>query len=129
MTLLAYAEGPDPTDSNLLFVVVALGIIGAVGLMAAIPATMARRRGHRHREQIVTALLLWAILLAGSAIYAVNAQMKYSKEYNRRLLTGYADPKDVSDQPKPPWALLIGLGVAYGGVLVSIGLGKKSSAT
>jgi hypothetical protein len=117
---LSYAEGPDPTDSNLTLLVIALGIIGVVGLLAAIPATIARRRVHRHREGIVSALVLWAVLLAGSGVYSANAQISYSKEYNRRVMSGYFDPRDKTDAPKAPWVMWIVLAAVYGGVLMWI---------
>ncbi|HWE02970.1 MAG TPA: hypothetical protein VG326_11235 [Tepidisphaeraceae bacterium] len=118
--LLSYAEGPDPEDSSLRVVVIALAIIGVIGLLAAIPAAVARRRLHRHREGIVAALLLWAVLSAGSAIFAVNAQTTYAREYNRRIMSGYFDPRDTADAPELPWALWIALMAAYAGVMVWI---------
>jgi len=128
LQLLSYAEGSDPTDSSLTLVVISLGIIGVVGLLVAVPATLARRRSHRNREGIVAALVLWAVLSAGSAIYAANAQISYSKEYNKRIMSGYFDPRDTSDAPKLPWVLWIVLGTSYGGLLIWIFSGSAAPA-
>jgi hypothetical protein len=117
---LSYAEGPDPTDSSLTLVVISLGIIAMVGLLAAVPATLAKRKSHRHREGIVTALLLWAVLSAGAAIYAANARIGYSKEYNKRVMSGYFDPRDTGDEPKPQWVLWTTLATAYCGIAIWI---------
>ena len=113
---LAYAEGPDTSDSGLTIVVIGLIIIAAFTLLAAVPSAAARRRRHRHLEGIIAAMVIWAALFAGSAIYFTNAQMKWSTEYNRRLMSGYGDPLDKTDKPRTPWALWAGLVLAYGGV-------------
>jgi len=77
-----------------------------------------RARGHRHTEWITAATVFWAILSAGSLLYAGEAQMDWSKQYALRLETGYLDPQDTSDAPRLPWGIWSGLGIAYGAMLV-----------
>jgi hypothetical protein len=111
--ILCKAEGPDPSDSNLVFVVIALTIIAAVCVFAAIPIATARRRSGR-TEGIAAVMVLWGLLSAGSAIYFVNAQMAYSKEQTMQIMQNF-DPHDQSGRPPYPWMLWSALAVIYTG--------------
>lgn len=115
IALLAVAEGPDTTDSNLTIVVIAILIVAGVCILAAIPVVTARRRSGR-TEGIGAAIIVWSLLLAGSAIYAVNAQMAYAKERTMRIMQNF-DPRDQSDRPAQPWVLWSVLGVGYIGAI------------
>ena len=110
---LSYAEGPDTSDSGLEIIVIAIFIIAAVGLLAAIPSVIARRRANPHAEGIVAILVIWAMLSAGSAVYVTNATLTWSREFTRQLMSGYRDPKDQSDRPQKPWTTWGVLGVVY----------------
>lgn len=62
-------------------------------------------------------MIVWSLLLAGSAIYAVNAQMVYAKEQTMRIMQNF-DPRDESDRPALPWVLWSVLGAGYIGAIV-----------
>ncbi|HET6249211.1 MAG TPA: hypothetical protein VFE47_16065 [Tepidisphaeraceae bacterium] len=117
LRILLKAEGPDPTDSNLTFVLICMIAIGAVCLLAAIPVVTARRRGLPQVEGIAALMVLWGLVTAGSIIYATNAQMQFNKEYTMRIMQNY-DANDRSDQPSKPWFLWGCLVAVYGGAML-----------
>jgi hypothetical protein len=115
--LLAYAESGDPNAMNLEIVLGGLGIVVATSILAFALIFTARARGHRYAEFIMVATLFWALITAGSLMYAGQAQLNWSKEYTLRLETGYLDPHDTSDAPRLPWGIWTGLGTAYGAMM------------
>lgn len=115
--LLAYAEGPDVSNTNTVIIVIGAGIIAAVCVLAAIPIAMVRRRRPDSVPGIAAVMILWACLAAGSTIYFASASLTWQKEYTSQLMSGYLDPRDQSDRPQMPWILWGGLAVAYGGIL------------
>ncbi len=115
---LAYAESADPSNAmNLVKVLGGLLIIGATALLVAILIGIARSRAHRQADAILVVALFWALITAGSVMYAGMAHLNWSKEYTERIESGYYDPRDTSDKPKMPWALWSGLGVGYAALL------------
>ena len=125
--LLAKAEGPDPTDSNLVLVVIAMSIVGAVCVLAAIPVATTRRRRLGQVEGIAAIMVIWSLLTAGSAIYFVNAQINFSKEYTMRIMQDY-DARDRTGRPNKPWLLWGFLAVAYGGAILWSATAKSAEA-
>jgi len=117
---LAYAESGDPNSMNLVIVLGGLGIAAGTFILAFILIAAARARRHRHAEFITVATVFWALITAGSMIYAANAQLNWSKESTLSLETGYGNPQDTSDAPRLPWATWTGLGVVYGSMMVWI---------
>jgi hypothetical protein len=115
--LLAYAESGDPNAMNLVIVLGGVCIVAATAILAFALILTARARGHRHAEFIMVATVFWALITAGSLIYAGNAQLNWSKEYTLRLETGYLDPRDTGDAPRLPWGIWTGLGAAYGAMM------------
>lgn len=109
--LLANAPAGISPDSNVELVLISAGVFAGVAVLASIPLVMARR--HRHREIIMAVLIVWGLLSAGSISYCVMQQMNWSAERERRIESGYYDPRDVSDQPRPPILFWIVLGVVY----------------
>jgi hypothetical protein len=124
---LAVAESGDPNASNLPIVLGGIFILAVIAFLAFVLIFISRSRGHRQTELITTATFFWAIIAAGSLIYAGQAQMNWSKEYMLRLQTGYLDPTDTSDAPRLPWVIWSGLGVAYGAMLIW-SLSKKGAS-
>jgi hypothetical protein len=112
--LLAYAESDDPNAMNLVIILGGVGIVAATAILAFALILTARARGHRHAESIMVAAVFWALITAGSVMYAGEAQLNWSKQYALRLETGYLDPQDTSDAPRLPWGIWTGLGAAYG---------------
>ncbi|MGD0770616.1 MAG: hypothetical protein ABSB42_20715 [Tepidisphaeraceae bacterium] len=111
--LLAYAESGEANAMNLEIILGGVCIVAATSILAFALIFTARARGHRYAEFIMVATIFWALITAGSLMYAGEAQLNWSKEYTLRLETGYLDPHDTSDAPQLPWAIWTGLGVAY----------------
>jgi hypothetical protein len=119
--ILAYAEGADSSDSNLVIVVISLAIIAVVCILAAIPVATARRRRLGIVEGMGALMVVWGLLCAGVGIYCVNAQMNWTKQHTINIQSGYSNPLDESDRPKQPWAIWAGLAAIYaGGVIWSL---------
>jgi hypothetical protein len=115
---LAYAESGDPNATNLPIVLGGLLILAVIALSAFALIFISRARSHRHAELITTATVFWALIAAGSLLYAGERQMDWSKQYTFGLESGYLDPQDTSDAPRLPWGIWSGLGIAYGAMLV-----------
>jgi hypothetical protein len=115
---LAYAESGDPNATNLPIILGGLFILAVIALLAFWLIFISRARRHRQAELITVATIFWALVAAGSLLYAGEAQMDWSKQYALRLETGYLDPQDTSDAPRLPWGIWSGLGVGYGAMLV-----------
>jgi len=110
--VLANAEGGDPNSANLIIVLVGSGIVVATLIPTFVLILAARVRRHPHEEVITVVLVFWALITAGSLIYAGNAQLSWSKQNAINLEAGYVDPQgDVA--PEMPWGLWIGLGAVY----------------
>jgi hypothetical protein len=115
---LASAESGDPNAANLPIVLAGLFILAMIAMLAFAVILVSRARKHRHAESITVAIVFWAIIAAGSLLWAGERQMDWSKQYTLRLETGYLDPQDTSDAPQLPWLLWSGLGIAYGAILI-----------
>jgi hypothetical protein len=110
---LAYAESGDSSATNLVIIFGGAFVIAAVAAMALVLIVISRARGHRRADLIAVAAVFWALIAAGSLLYAGVSQMNWSKEYQMRLETGYLDPSDTGDAPRQPLGTWTGLGVAY----------------
>jgi hypothetical protein len=115
---LASADSGDPNASNLPIVLGGMLVLVVIALLAFAVILISRARAHRHAELITVATFFWALIAAGSLLYAGESQMDWSKQYTQRLETGYLDPQDTSDKPSLPWGIWCGLGVAYCTMLV-----------
>jgi hypothetical protein len=115
---LAYAESVDSTVSNLMTILICLGIVLVVAVVAMVPVLVARSRGHRKSDTLVAMAVLWGVLTAVSATSTALAQMKYSHEQLLLIQSGYFDPADVTGAPKLPWVMWACLGGGYGILLV-----------
>jgi hypothetical protein len=116
-SVIASAESGDPNATNLPIILAGLFILAMIALLAFGVIFISRVRRHRHAESITVAIVFWAIVAAGSLLWAGERQLDWSKQYTLRLETGYLDPQDTSDAPRLPWMLWSGLGVVYGTVL------------
>jgi hypothetical protein len=110
---LAYAESGDPSAMNLVTVLGGAFIVAAMAAMAFVLILFSRSRGHRRADLIAVAAVFWALIAAGSLMYAGVSRTNWSKEYQMRLETGYLDPSDKDDAPRLPWGTWTGLGIAY----------------
>jgi hypothetical protein len=128
-SFLAYADSSDPSSTNLLMIVGGILILAVVVILAFVLVIIAKAKEHRRADAIMTAAFFWAILTAATLLYTGQAQMRWSKEYNLQLETGYLDPSNQSSRPDLPWKIWIGLGVAYGAMLVWSLSQKRDSRT
>jgi uncharacterized membrane protein len=126
---LAYADSSDPSSTNLLMILGGVAILAVVVVLAFVLVTIAKAREHRRADAIMTAAFFWAILTAATLLYAGQAQMRWSKEYNLQLETGYLDPSNQSGRPVLPWKIWTGLGIAYGAMLACSLSQKRDSRT
>ena len=92
-----------------------------------IPAMLCWARHHRQTETILAMTVLWALVLAGTVIYSISSQMKWTREQMLRLESGYYDPQDQADAPKKPVTVWAVLGVGYAG-LIGWSLSQKNPA-
>ena len=116
--MLAYAQSADPNATGLVLILGGVVIVVICAALAVVLILVSRSRANHPSEAIKAAAILWAVLAAGSLLYAQETQMNWSKEFTLRLETGYFDPSDTADKPKLPWGLWGALGVAYVGILV-----------
>ncbi len=123
---LAYADASDPSQSNLLLVLLGIGVILVTCVLAFVPVGMAWSRRHRRSDVVVAAAVLWGLVTVGSIVSTMAAQMQWSREHVLRMKTGYFDPDDRTGAPMRPWVLWAGLGTAYGGLLVGSVAGPKT---
>ena len=122
---LAYAEGGDPSQSNLLLVLIGIGVIIVVCALAFVPVGVAWSRRHKRSDVVMAMAVLWGMVAVGSVISTVAGEMQWSREQVLRMKTGYSDPQDNTGVPTRPWGLWAGLGAAYGGLLVGSRVGVK----
>lgn len=113
--LLAYAENADPTDPNLQLVVYSVLIIAGVFLVSLVPPISVRRRRPDKVRAIRVVMIVWALAAAGVSIYHINAYTNWNRQYQLNVQSGYLDPRDQHDRPRPPWAIWCGLCIAYAG--------------
>jgi hypothetical protein len=110
--LLAKAEGPDPSDSSLMLVLICAGLVLGSAVLSLLPVFIARGRGHRQLETVTAVAVLWGLLTAGTLIHTTIVQMQWSKEQLLRIQSGYMDPQDTTDAPKP-WRTWTALATIY----------------
>lgn len=116
--VLAYADTTDSSGTNLVLAMAGLFIVVATAALILVLIYLARARRHPQAELITVAAIFWALLTAGSLLYAVEKRVDWSKNHDLQVKTGYLDPRDISDKPKLPWAIWSELGVGYGAMLV-----------
>jgi hypothetical protein len=115
--LLAYADSTDSSAANMMIVLGGAFVVALAAGLAFVLILISRVRAHRQEGAIAVAAIFWALIAAGSLIYAGESQMNWSKEYQMRLESGYLDPAEMNDAPHLPWGIWTGLGVAYGAML------------
>ena len=124
--IIASADRIDLSEGNWRIVLIWAAVLLAACVLAFIPMVVARaRRRHLHAETILALSLLWALVAAGSAGYAIRARINWEKEYDLRIRTGFFDPQDQSDAPQLPWANWGLLGLGYAAVLIWAGAGSS----
>ncbi|MFI5378550.1 MAG: hypothetical protein ACHRHE_04580 [Tepidisphaerales bacterium] len=114
---LAYADANDPSQSNLVLVLLGIGVILVASVLAVVPVVVAWSRRHKRSDVVVPLAVLWGLVVAGSVISTLAAEMQWSREQVLRMKTGYYDSEDRTGAPTRPWGLWAGLGAAYGGLL------------
>ncbi len=103
MSPLAYAEAQDMSGSGLTFVVITACLVVLFGLMALVPWRTARVRRPQQSQNISSLTTLWMLLAIGITSYTILAQMNWKQAHLTDLMSGYADPRDISDQPTLLW--------------------------
>lgn len=117
---LAYAEATDLSGSDWpLILYSALALIVAF-VLALVPMIIARRRNHRQTELVLAGALVWALVAAGSVIYALFTNAKWAKENLLLIKSGYYDPATAGAGPGWPWPLWVGLAVIYVALMVLV---------
>ena len=114
--ILANAESWDPTNTELVLILLCSGGIIAVCAMAGFVVIVIKRRQHAHTQAIFTIVMFWALFALGSVIYATITQLNWNKQYLLELLSGYGDPNAVG--PALPWVMWGALVFAYLGLLM-----------
>jgi hypothetical protein len=127
--LLASAERTDLSGSGWSIILMGLAVLVGVTVLTAIPIALARRRGLRRAEGITVGMIFWGVVSAGSVIWACLARMQWAKNYQTNLMTGYADPRDLSNQPAWPWGLWAVLAVVFCAILAGCLAGRPSPPT
>jgi hypothetical protein len=115
---LAYADSGDPNSMNLALVLGGAIGLGVIAALAAVLIVISRARDYRRTELVMAAAFWWAVIAAGSLLYAIVSQINWSKEYMIRLEAPNFDPREMSDAPRLPWGLWTGLGAAYVAMLL-----------
>ena len=116
--LLAYAQTADTSDATLHLILYWIGILAAAALLAFVPVAIASSRRHRQAHLVLLASIVWAVLIAGVSMYALQQQFAWIKEYTLRVDSGYYDPQSSAGAPALPltaWGILT---VAYLGLLI-----------
>jgi hypothetical protein len=114
--VIAYAE--TASGPSLTVVLVCLGAVVLVAALALVPVAVAWARRHRRAETIVGVTILWAGIVAVSLLMSAMDQMKWSRERDLRIRSGYYDPAQPDpDAPRWPWKLWAGMGMGYGGIV------------
>src|SRR5512146_9051 len=123
--VLASAEGTDLSGSEWGIVMIALAVIVVAAALAMLPIGIARYRRHTQHSAIAAMAVLWALVVAGTVLQTVSAELKWSREYVLMLKTGYYDPRDTSGAPEWPWRIWIALAVGFG-ILVLYAAARRS---
>jgi hypothetical protein len=115
ISLLAYADNSDPTNSNFICVLICVAGTVVVGLLVAVLVVMARRRQHPYSQHIHTAAIFWGMIALGTIAYATATQLAWQKQYTQDLMSGYGNPREVG--PGLPWVLWCALAAVYAALL------------
>ncbi len=115
---MAYAQQADNSTATLQIVLIGFAAAAVAGLLAAGLILIFLALRHRHRQALISATVLWAIVLAGGVVNDALQQSRWSREYNSRVASGYSDPRDMTDRPKHPWFLWSALGTIYAGLAI-----------
>lgn len=124
--LLAYADNVAISADAMLIGVIGLVVFAVAAIVAAAPLVIARRRGILPTQGLIAAVTLWAILVSASVIFSVNASLRWNREYDQRVMSGYFDPQDQSDRPSPPWSLWAAAGATYIALVAWSAAGKRA---
>jgi hypothetical protein len=124
-SILAYAEAQDGSYMSSEMVLWGMLIIAGVALAGFVLVYVSRRQKHRGADLVLAGAFFWGIVAAGSLLYVLQSQMNWTKEYTVRIESGYVEPKDLSDKPRVPWGILVGLGVVYLGMGFWVISGKR----
>jgi hypothetical protein len=124
---LAFAESPESSNVSLVLVLAVAGIVGAAALLAAMPVLISRRRRrHRRNDAVLAFAIVWAVLAAGSGIYAVAQYENWSRERTMRIESGYYDPREADrDAPRLPWVAWTALACGYGALIAWSGVARR----
>jgi hypothetical protein len=127
MEFLARADSTDLTYANLTLIFVSLVVLGTAAFLGFLIIRAARIRRPHHADTFAALSVLWVVLTAGTAIYDVTMQQKWSRESASRLESGYYDPTETAqDAPSHPWAFYGVSGVGYGVLWLLVGLNRRT---
>jgi hypothetical protein len=127
--LLAYAESADQSDAMLVLVLESFAIIGGAALVAMVPIMICNARRQRRPDYLVGACILWALVTVGDLLYLLFARYQWAGEYQKLVMSGYYDPANTADQPRPHWILWLLLGLVYAGLIISAATGKRGAVS
>jgi hypothetical protein len=121
---LGYADTFDPSQSNLIFILVAAGGIAVIGVMAALVIFLARRNTPRVTQPLITTALFWGAVSVGLLLYTTLQQLGWQKQFNQDLMSGYGDPQAVG--PGLHLSIWFALATAYG-LMIAVTLATRTS--
>ncbi len=79
--LLANAESWDPSQTELVLILLCAGGIIGVAAMVGLVIIAIKRRQHTHTQPIFTAVMFWGLISLGSIVYATITQLNWDKQY------------------------------------------------
>ena len=116
LSILARADGSPTTESNMRLTLLIGASIAGVGLLVRIVMLLAQRNGHRDKQLIDAAAIVWGLITFGDAILVIVQQWAWDKQHLQDMLAGYVDPHEPG--PAYPWMLWMIFGGAYIAIFV-----------
>ncbi len=118
---LAYADASDSTQANFIAVLLCAAGLAVVGGLTGFAILLGKR--NRSHDLLITIAALWGVVSAGTIVYTVMAQLKWSQDHLLDLQSGYGNPRNVR---RPlPWESWAALAAVY--VLLLLWAGRKKA--
>ncbi|HUO07724.1 MAG TPA: hypothetical protein VM008_05460 [Phycisphaerae bacterium] len=126
--LLAYADPADQSDALLVLALESFAVVAAAALVAIVPIMICNARRHPRPDYLFGVCILWALVTVGDLLYLLFARYQWANEYRKLVMSGYYDPANTADAPRPHWMLWLLLGLVYAGLLISAARGQRNAA-
>jgi hypothetical protein len=116
-SMVASASVSASTNEVAEWLLATLGIAFGVALLALAIIRTARSRRRGSIETVTAVVVVWGLLTAGSISYVLMRRMDWNADLQARIMSGYYDPSDNTNQPKLPITLWTVLGVSYAALI------------